>query len=95
MGRVRADAVVLQERLGVPVVGDHERNAARPLDRLDHAAEAVVGRLHRLDDRRDHAGVADHVRVREVDDDEAVAVSSIARTNRSATSAADISGLWS
>ena len=47
------------------------------------------------DDGRDHAGVADHVRVGEVDDAEAVAVSRSSAQNRSATSSADISGFRS
>ena len=72
--RVRADAVVLEQLLGVPVVGRHEADAACAVRRLDDLAEAGVGRLDRRDDRRDHAGVADHVRVREVDDAEPVAL---------------------
>ena len=62
--------------------------------RLDDAAEAGVGRLDRLHDRRDHAGVADHVRVREVDDRERVAVADLL-DEASVSSTADISGLWS
>ena len=37
-----------------------------------HGGEALVHRLDRLDRRLDHAGVAHHVRVGEVDDPEAV-----------------------
>ena len=49
-------------------------------------AEARVGRLDRRDDGRDRARVADHVRVREVDDREAVAVADLGRRSASATS---------
>ena len=94
MRGVRADAVVLEELLGVAVVGGDEAHAAALVDRVDDAAEARVGRLDRLDGRRDDAGVADHVRVREVDDDEAVR-RPVSAQNASATPAADISGLWS
>ena len=48
--RVRAHAVVLQELLGVPMVGGHEADSAQPADGLHHAPEAAVDRLHRLDD---------------------------------------------
>ncbi len=58
----------VEQLLGVAVVGGHEADAAELGDPLDDPAEAAVGRLDRLDDGRDHAGVADHVRVREVDD---------------------------
>ena len=41
-------------------------------DLVDHRAQAGVDRLDRLDHGRDHAGVADHIGIREVDDDEVV-----------------------
>ena len=71
MRGVWADAVVGEELLGVPVVGDDEAHAAGPFDRAHDPAEARVGRLDRLHDRRNDSGVADHVGVREVDDDKA------------------------
>ena len=45
----------------------------RAADGVDDAAEAGVRRLDRGDHRGDDAGVADHVRVREVDDRERIA----------------------
>ena len=68
----------------------------RRLDRLDDLAEARVDRLDRLHRRRDDAGVADHVGVREVDDPEARLVLRPRRDERVARPPrALISGLWS
>ena len=49
---------------------------------VDDHAEASVRGLDGLDDGRDRARVADHVRVREVDDREAVAVADLGREAR-------------
>src|SRR3954454_21447064 len=68
-----ARAVGLEQLLCVAVVGRDEGHSPEPLDCLDDAAEAGVGRLDRPHDRRDHPGVADHVRVGEVDYSEGVA----------------------
>ena len=54
-------------------------DAAELADTLDDPPEAPVGRLARLDHGRDRPGVPDHVRVREVDDAERVAVADLAR----------------
>ena len=65
--RVRADAVRLQHLLGVAVVGGDEADAAGGVRRLDDVAEALVGRPRPPRHGGDRAGVADHVRIREVD----------------------------
>ena len=95
MGRVRADAVGLQHLLGVAVVGGDEADAAERGGRLDDPPEGRVGRLDGAHDGGDHARVADHVGVREVDDAEAVALAAARATTSSATPAADISGFRS
>src|SRR3954447_11504011 len=74
---VRARAVRLEHLLSVAMVCGDEAGSAETLDRRDHAPEAGVHGLHRSDHRRDHAGVPDHVRVREVDDREAIAVADL------------------
>ena len=93
---VRA-AVRLEHVVGVAVVGGDDAGAAglRAPPRRP-APEALVDRLDRLHRGLDHAGVADHVRVGEVDDPEAeVAVAASAATKASAASRALISGFWS
>ena len=73
-----------------------DAGAAARVHRSDDLAEAAVDRLDRRDRRRDHAGVADHVGVREVDDPEARLVLAARRaTNAAAASGALICGLWS
>ena len=64
-------AVLLEHLVGVAVVGGDDARAALGVDRLDDPAEALVDGLDRRDRRLDHAGVADHVGVGEVDDREA------------------------
>ena len=91
---MRADAVGLEHLLGVAVIGRHEADPAERERRLDDTAERGVRRLDGADDGRDHARVADHVGIREVDDAEAVAVRQRSTTS-SATPAADISGFRS
>ena len=61
----------------------------------DDRAEALVDRFYGADGRRDHAGVADHVGVGEVDDPEAGRSSRQAATNAAAAARALISGLRS
>ena len=61
-------------------------------DRLRDPAEAGVDRLHRLDRGRQAAGVADHVGVGVVENDQVVFAESIAATALSVSSGADISG---
>ena len=68
--RVRA-AVGLEHVVGVAVVGGHDADAARLVHRLHDPAEALVHGLDGLHRGLDHPGVADHVRVGEVDDPEA------------------------
>ena len=92
MRGVRGDAVGLEELLGVSVVGGDEAHAAEARHALDDTAEAAVGLLDRGDDRGDHAGVADHVGVREVHERRSRSRSPISAQNRSATSSADIAG---
>ena len=65
------------------------------VDRLDHLAQARVDGLDRRDRGRDHAGVADHVGVGEVDDPEGRGVLAPGDTNAAVASRALISGLWS
>ncbi len=66
------------------------------MDGLDDLPEAAIDGLDRLDRRLDHAGVADHVGVGEVDDPERRrAPRATRRTNASAASGALIAGLWS
>ena len=73
MGGVRR-AVGLEHLLAVAVVGGDDQRPALLVDGRDDLAEAGVRLLDRRDGGRDHAGVADHVGVGEVDDPEAVAV---------------------
>ena len=72
MGGVRR-AVGLEHVLGVAVVGGDDAGPTRFVHGRDHASQAPVDRLDRLDRRRDRSGVTDHVGVREVDDPEAEA----------------------
>ena len=69
MGRV-GTAVGLQHVLGVTVIGCHHARAPVGVHRRHDLAEAGVDRLDRLNGRLDHARVADHVGVGEVDDRE-------------------------
>ena len=71
MGRVRRP-VRLEHVVAVAVIGGDQTGPASVADGGDHVAEAGVDRLDRGDRRRDDAGVADHVRVGEVDDPEVV-----------------------
>ena len=99
MGRHRAPVAVAQ-LVGVAMIrgdrqephrGRRDRRVDRE-DRVDDAAEARVDDLEGGDRRVPHAGVADHVRVREVGDDEVVAADPIASTRASVTPAALIAG---
>ena len=53
--------------------------------RVEQLADAAIGRLHRLDRRRQRAGVADHVGVGEVHDDQAVLAGQDRRLRRRAS----------
>ena len=65
-------AVGVAHQLAVAVVGRDEELAAEG-ERLFHdLAHAVVDRFHGFDAGLDHAGVADHVGIGEVQDDEVV-----------------------
>ena len=75
--RVRARAVCLEHLLGVAVVGCDQADAARALDRLDDFAEARIGRLDGARHGRNGARVSDHVRIREIDDREDVALADL------------------
>ena len=66
-------AVGLEHLLGVAVVGGDDAGPARLVHGGDDLGEVAVDLLDGGDRRRDHAGVADHVGVGEVDDPEAVA----------------------
>ena len=94
MGGVRA-AVLLEHVIGVPVVGGDQADATGVLNRLHHPPETAVDGLDRLHGRLDHSGVADHVRVGEVDDPEAEVASRPRSTNASAAATALISGFSS
>ena len=61
----------LPHLVGVAVVGRDEGLAADLVDGGEEDAEAAVDRFAGLADRGEVAGVADHVRVGVVDDDEA------------------------
>ena len=63
-------AVRLDHVVGVAVVGGDQAGAAARAHGVADAAEAGVDRLDRRDGGRQHAGVADHVGVGEVDDHE-------------------------
>ena len=62
----------LPHLVGVAVVGRDERLAADLVDGGEEDAEAAIDRFAGLADRGEVAGVADHVRVRVVDDDQTV-----------------------
>src|SRR5205823_3303720 len=70
VGGVRAAGVGVDHLFAVAVVGGDDRRAALPGDRVENAAADDVGVLDGLDRRREDAGVADHVAVGEVDDDQ-------------------------
>ena len=72
VGCVCAHTVLFEHLLRIPVVGCDQRHTALAGDRVHDPAEARVGRLDRVDDGRDRAGVADHVRVGEIDHRERV-----------------------
>ena len=72
MTRVGAVLFRLPHLVGVAVVGRDEGLAADLVDGGEEDAEAAVDRFAGLADRGEVAGVADHVRVGVVDDDEAV-----------------------
>ena len=94
VGGVRA-AVRLEHVVGVAVVGGHDADAAGFVHRLDDPAEALVHGLDCLHGGLDHPGVADHVRVREVDDPEAEVALAQRSTSASAAALALISGFLS
>ena len=72
MGGVGGRAVSVQHPLGVAVVGGNEGHAAHPGGSLHHLAHPRVHGLHGLDGGLEHAGVAHHVAVGEVEDDHIV-----------------------
>ena len=92
MRGVRA-AVGLEHVVGVAVIGGDHARAAGLVDGVDHLLQAPVDRLDRLHRGRDHAGVADHVGVREVDDPELGRVRAPSAHERVAASGALIAGL--
>ena len=67
---MRAAGRLVDHHLGVAVVGGDQRDAALGQRRGDDPGGAGVGRLAGGDGRFQHAGVADHVGVGEVDDHE-------------------------
>ena len=96
VGRVRAAGGGVDHLLAVAVVGGDDRDAALPLDRVQDPADADVDVLDRLDRGGEHAGVADHVAVGEVHDEQVVAVRCRSRlTTSSQMPYALISGIWS
>ena len=56
----------------VAVVGQDHGRAAELFDLVEDFSDAGIDGLGGLDRRREHAGVADHVRVGKVDDDDIV-----------------------
>ncbi len=70
MGGVRAAGGGVDEHLGVAVVGGDEQASAALFDRLIDAVELGVDGLDGADGGFELAGVADHVGVGEVDDDD-------------------------
>ena len=60
-------AALGEHLLGVAVVGRDHARAAGGMNVGHDPAEALVGHLHRLDRRLQHARVPDHVGVGEVD----------------------------
>ena len=66
---VRAAGDRVDQHLGVAVVGSDQQRTAALLDRLVDAAQFAVDGFDGLDGRLELAGVPDHVRVGEVDDD--------------------------
>ena len=65
-------AVGLEHDLGVAVVRRDHGDAAHFQGGLHHTAHAGVHRLHGLDSRLENAGVAHHVAVGEVEDDDVI-----------------------
>ena len=62
--------VGIGHHLRIAVIGGDQQRAALGLDRGAQPAEAAIDRLHRLDGGGEIAGVADHVGVGEIDDDQ-------------------------
>ncbi len=75
------------------MVGGDQQRAARRADRIGDPAEAVSDRLHRLDGGRQAAGVADHVGVGVVQQDQVVLAGADRLDRLAVNSGADISGL--
>ena len=72
MGGEGALAVVLEHLLGIAVVGGDQGDTAHLGGGLHHLAHALVHGLHSLDGGLKDAGVAHHVAVGEVQDDDVV-----------------------
>ena len=87
------NAVRVEHLLEIAVVGADQHLAAGREDRVGQSAERDIDRFDRLDRRGFDAGVADHVRVRDVADDEIELSDAIASTSLSVTSGQLISGL--
>ena len=74
MRRVRTYTISFEHLLGVSVVGRDQCHASVSADRLDDLAQAFVGCLDGFHRGGDGSCVADHVRVGQVQDREAIAV---------------------
>ena len=72
MSGERGNAVCVEHLVNVAVVGGDQALTAHLEDRVNDLAYAVVGRFDRLDGCLEHAGMADHVAVCEVQDDNIV-----------------------
>ena len=68
----RGNAVCVEHLVNVAVVGGDQALTAHLEDRVNDLAYAVVGRFDRLDGCLEHAGMADHVAVCKVQDDNVV-----------------------
>ncbi len=69
---MRPAGLGIAHHLAIAVVGGDDQRAAGALDGVGDAPEPGVDRLHRLDRRRQAAGVADHVGIGVVQDDQVV-----------------------
>ena len=72
MGGVRLARVGVLHHLDIAVIGGQQHHAARLLQRRDQATDADVDRIHRLDGGAHDAGMAHHVGIGIVADDQVV-----------------------
>jgi hypothetical protein len=68
--RVAGDRI--DHQFGIAVIGGDQQRPALGEDGIGDLSKAGIDRLDRLDRRREHAGVADHVGIGEVQHEEVV-----------------------